>query len=304
MSVSGRVVKPTTRRGKRTLQKREPQVIEDPKRALFLKGRKTSELVRRALKDVYQMKKPDALMFAKRNDITVFEDPTPLERHCKKNECAHFLLGSHSKKRPNNLTIGRMFNYALLDMVELHIESYKSLMDFIGPKMTLGIKSCLLFNGPQWDESDDLKMLRSIFIDFFHIEQIDVIRLQGIEHTLSFSVTPASIICLRSYKVLLKKSGLSIPRVELEEIGPRIDFSLRRTKPASPDLMKEACKKARELIPHKKRNISMDVFGTTHGRIHVGKQEILRIQTRKLKGLKKTGEEKWAKQKKLKVLEK
>ncbi|ENN82079.1 hypothetical protein YQE_01543, partial [Dendroctonus ponderosae] len=211
--------KPTTRRGKRTLQKREPQVIEDPKRALFLKGRKTSELVRRALKDVYQMKKPDALMFAKRNDITVFEDPTPLERHCKKNECAHFLLGSHSKKRPNNLTIGRMFNYALLDMVELHIESYKSLMDFIGPKMTLGIKSCLLFNGPQWDESDDLKMLRSIFIDFFHREQIDAIRLQGIEHTLSFSVTPASIICLRSYKVLLKKSGLSIPRVELEEIG-------------------------------------------------------------------------------------
>lgn len=211
--------KPTTRRGKRALQKREPQVVEDSKRALFIKGRKTSETVRRALKDVYNMKKPNGLMFAKRNDITVFEDPTPLERHCKKNECAHFLLGSHSKKRPDNLTIGRMFNYGLLDMVELHIESYKGLMDFAGSKMTLGIKPCLIFNGPQWDELDDLKMLRSILIDFFHREPIESIRLQGVEHTISFNVTPTGHICLRSYKVLLKKSGLSIPRVELEEIG-------------------------------------------------------------------------------------
>lgn len=35
----------------------------------------------------------------------------------------------------------------------------------------------------------------------------------------------------------------------------------------------------------------MDGLGTTHGRIHVGKQEINKIQTRKMKGLKRTKEE-------------
>lgn len=42
----------------------------------------------------------------------------------------------------------------------------------------------------------------------------------------------------------------------------------------------------------KKKNISKDTFGTTFGRIHVGEQKINNIQTRKMKGLKKTLSEK------------
>lgn len=41
-----------------------------------------------------------------------------------------------------------------------------------------------------------------------------------------------------------------------------------------------------------KKNISKDTFGTTHGRIHVGEQNIQKIQTRKMKGLRKTLSEK------------
>jgi len=37
-----------------------------------------------------------------------------------------------------------------------------------------------------------------------------------------------------------------------------------------------------------KKNISKDTFGTTYGRIHIGVQNISSIQTRKMKGLKKT----------------
>jgi len=37
-----------------------------------------------------------------------------------------------------------------------------------------------------------------------------------------------------------------------------------------------------------KKNISKDTFGTTYGRIHIGAQNISSIQTRKMKGLKKT----------------
>lgn len=48
------------------------------------------------------------------------------------------------------------------------------------------------------------------------------------------------------------------------------------------------------LQPKKKKNISHDVFGTTYGRIHMQKQDLSKLQTRKLKGLKKRPAEKSA----------
>lgn len=48
------------------------------------------------------------------------------------------------------------------------------------------------------------------------------------------------------------------------------------------------------LQPKKKKNISHDVFGTTYGRIHMQKQDLSKLQTRKMKGLKKRPAEKSA----------
>lgn len=293
MSVWQRVVKPTTRKGKKVLLKKEPQVIEGPKRALFFQGRKCSQKIRGLLEDLYDFKKPDAIKLHRKNDVTIFEDVKPVENMCRKHESPLFMLGSHSKKRPDNVVIGRMFNYNLLDMIELYVDSYEGLKEF-AESITLGTKPCLLFNGALWDQTDELKQLKSLFIDFFQRETVDNIRIQGIEHSISFNATPDGKILLRSYKILLKKSGVKTPRVELEEIGPRVDFTLRRSKLADEDLMKEACRKPKELKIGKTKNISTNELGTTHGRIHIGKQEIKKIQTRKMKGLKKTAAERKA----------
>ena len=40
--------------------------------------------------------------------------------------------------------------------------------------------------------------------------------------------------------------------------------------------------------PNKKKNIKVDVFGTRKGRIHMTKQHLDKMQTRKMKGLKKS----------------
>eukprot|EP00069_Balaena_mysticetus_P017221 bmy_10360T0 len=40
-------------------------------------------------------------------------------------------------------------------------------------------------------------------------------------------------------------------------------------------------------LPKKKKNVSHDTFGTTYGRIHMQKQDLSKLQTRKMKGLKK-----------------
>jgi ribosome production factor 2 len=101
---------------------------------------------------------------------------------------------------------------------------------------------------------------------------------------------------MRSYRVTLKKSGSRLPRVELDEMGPRMDLTLRRSHLSSDDLFNLSCKKVKNVDkPKKVKNITKDALGTTHGRVHVPAQSIGTIQTRKMKGLKETKEEKLAK---------
>ena len=81
--------------------------------------------------------------------------------------------------------------------------------------------------------------------------------------------------------------------MELEEIGPSINFSVRRSHLASEDLFKSACKQVKNLHKTKKvKNIESDAFGSTLGRLHVPSQDISKIQTRKMKGLKGERKEK------------
>ncbi|XP_026748884.1 ribosome production factor 2 homolog [Galleria mellonella] len=291
MAVIQRIKKPTTRKGKKVLLAKEPKPIEGPKQCLFLQGRNPSERTRKLLKDIYDLKKPDAAYLSRKNDFVPFEDASLIEKMCDKKDAALFGVGSHSKKRPHNIILGRTFNYNILDLIELGAENYKPMSEFHNMKVLAGLKPCLLFNGPAWDLNQDLKRLKSLFIDFFHREKIETIRLQGLEHALSFTATDEGVIYLRSYRILLKKSGQRTPRVELEEIGPSIDFKLRRTKLAADDLYKEACKIPKEAKTGVKKNISRDAFGSKLGRIHIGKQDIGKLQTRKMKGLKKTPEE-------------
>lgn len=213
--------KPTTRKGKKVLISREPQVVEPPKRTLYFQGRKASEKTRGLLKDFYDLKKPHGLKLNRKNDITIFENVTPVEAFCKKHETPLFMMASHTKKRPDNIVLGRMFNYSLLDMFEFGIDSYQGLSSFPGPKITLGSKPCLIFNGPEWDQTEELKQLKSLLVDMFHKEEVESVRLQGMEHAISFTIADGKIL-FRSYKVHLKKSGCRTPRIELEEIGKSI----------------------------------------------------------------------------------
>lgn len=214
------------------------------------------------------------------------------------------MFGSSSKKRPDNLVLGRLFDQELLDMFELGIKEFKSMSEFENEKIGTCVKPCLVFNGPKWNQTEEMRRLKSMFIDTFQRETVNAIRLQGIEHVLSFTITEDNQILLRSYKVALKKSGLKTPRIELNEIGPSIDFSVRRTKIASEDLYKLARKQPKQLKVGLKKNMSRDQLGNTHGRIHVGKQNITKVQTRKVRALRKTPEEKKSKRQEKRAAEK
>ncbi|XP_015782649.1 ribosome production factor 2 homolog [Tetranychus urticae] len=284
-----KVIKPKTARGKRKLLQREPKVIEGPKNCVFLRSSTINQFTTDVMKDICTLKKPFTVFRNKHGNklILPFEDVSPVEFLCKKYECPLFVVGSHSKKRANNIVMGRTFDNQVLDMFELGIENYKPMAEFKIPKIAIGSKPLLIFGGEQFDEQEEFKRFRNFLIDFFVGCKLDGLRLSGVEHVIQV-VAHESKILFRCYKVRLSPTGTKYSKLELEEMGPRIDFSLRRSKLASDDLLKKSLKKPAEVRIKKVKNIKKSKLGTTFGRIHMTRQDYSGLQTRKMKGLKKT----------------
>ncbi len=145
----------------------------------------------------------------------------------------------------------------------------------------------MIFQGTHFDSLPELKTFKSIFLDLFRGEaEPSSVDLNGLEHVITFSNTGDQKVYMRVYKITLKKSGTTLPRVELEEMGPRFDFCLKRVREASFELWKQATKVPKELKPKKEKNIEHDAMGDQYGRIHLQKQDLNKMETRKMKGLK------------------
>lgn len=145
------------------------------------------------------MKKPNAQMMQKKNDILPFEDAVPLETFASKYNASLFMMALHNKKRPHNLVIGRMYEHTLLDMVEFGIENYKGLKDFKVPKISSGIKPLLIFSGELFENNYEYGRIKNLLIDMFQREVVEKIRLQGLEHVLSFTALEDKIF-MRSFR--------------------------------------------------------------------------------------------------------
>lgn len=286
--VLNRVVKPKNQRVKRALEKREPKIFENDKTAIFVRGGHTSEVVTQFLSELSLLKKPLSVMYRRKRKDTIrpFEEESEIEALAQKTDSSLFMFGSHSKKRPNNIVLGRLFDAHVLDMFEFGIQKFKSLQEFRNAKPTLGSKPCLVFSGDAFDGDAEYKRLKNCLIDFLRGPKVEQLRLQGVEHVYHITALEGKIY-FRSYRIQLKKSGSRVPRVELEEVGPAADLVLRRTKIASDDLYRRAKKRPDAAKPKKKKNISHDAFGTQLGRIHMQKMDLSKLQTRKMKGLKR-----------------
>lgn len=137
-----------------------------------------------------------------------------------------------------------------------------------------------------------------MFLDFFRGQETSEIDVAGLQYMISISAEeeeegqPAPKIHLRFYLIKTKRSGQKLPRVEVEEMGPRMDFTVGREKFADEEMLKEALKKPKGTEARTKKNVDMDIMGDKVGKIHVGKQDLSQMQTRKMKGLKRGRDEK------------
>lgn len=298
--------KPKNPRTARLLKAKEPQLIEPPKRTLLMHGSKCPTVVHTILKTFHSLTKPDSVLFHKRNEhIHPFESTESLEFLANKNECGLVVFGSSNKKRPNCITLIRMFDSHVLDMCELMLllppgqqqqEEVVPAMNNLTMHIGLGLRPLMVFSGSPWEDptSTAHATLKSMLIDMFKGVESDKIDVEGLQYALMVAAEEpaqglAPVVHLRWYKLRTKKSGHKLPRVELDEIGPKLDFKIGRLHEAPRDVMKEALKQGKrpnEEIKTKK-NIGMDAIGDKIGRVHLDRQDLGGLQTRKMKGLKR-----------------
>jgi ribosome production factor 2 len=173
------------------------------------------------------------------------------------------------------------------------------------------------FASELFDTHPQYIQLKSMLLDFFNGQVVDSICLPGLEHVISVSCapTPPSLtsttttlvpntpsdstsstlpkIHIRTYTTRLLSSGTRIPRVELTPMGPHLDLVLRRHQAPDPELLKQALRRPKlkktdieKGLGKKRKNMEVDEMGDLRGRVHVAKQDLGKLQTRKMKGLK------------------
>ncbi|KAI6785976.1 uncharacterized protein J7T54_006315 [Emericellopsis cladophorae] len=294
-----RQVKPKNARSKRALEKRESKVNENPKTCLFLRGTTCSQVVQDAMTDLHTMRQPLAKKFTKKNPIHPFDDASSLEFFSEKNDTSLLCFGSSSKKRPHALTLVRTFGYKVFDMLELILDptTFRTLGQFKTKKFAVGLRPMLLFAGTAFESpvDNEFTLAKSMFVDFFKGETSDKIDVEGLQYIVSLTAEETTgegdakpKIHLRTYLIRTKRSGQRLPRVEVEEMGPRMDFAVGRIQVPDEATRKLAMKKPRGLEERTKKNVTTDSMGDKLGRVHLGRQDLSQLQTRKMKGLKRS----------------
>lgn len=219
------------------------------------------------------------------------------------------VFGTHSKKRPNNITVMRTYDGKLLDLLELLVlvppeQAQKDPLLQVGVAM----KPLILFSGSQWDDTSasaqaaQYSTIKSVMLDLFQGEEISSIDVAGLQFLLMIAAgestnssadvedpTNKPVLHLRWYKIkTLRSDNPKIPRVELDPVGPSFDFRVSRYREADASTMRDALRHGRRPNEARtKKNIETDLVGDKIGRVHLGKQDLSTLQTRKMKGLKR-----------------
>jgi uncharacterized membrane protein YgcG len=137
----------------------------------------------------------------------------------------------------------------------------------------------------------NLRTVKSLLLDFFRGRVVPNMNLKGLDRVIIATAVGQRVL-FRQCATRFKKSGTKLPRVELEEMGPRFDLLVRRARDAPPELRKEANTQAAP--PKKTKNVGEDTLIGTVGRVFVPRQEVDELALSKPKGIKRGRREKAA----------
>ncbi len=210
--------------------------------------------------------------------------------------------------------------YRVLFSLEAQPEPFRLIQT---PKCAIGHRPLIHFASELFDTHPRFIQLKSLLLDLFNADpSADAILLTGIECLISVSLgpTPSSLnstsntlnsdtdpnskevlatlppVHIRTYTIKMLKSGVRTPRATLTPMGPNLDLVMRRHTQPDGELLKEAMKVRKVAktdiekgLGKKRKNFEVDEMGDLRGQIHLSKQDLSALQTRKMKGLKEGG---------------
>jgi ribosome production factor 2 len=284
--------KARTFKGKKIIEALKPKAVEDPKKTVFIKGNKTSEFTLKTLQSLYLMKKSNSLALSDRWELRPFETAEKLEHLCNKRDCGLFVFGSHTKKRPNTLLMGRMYNEKLLDLVEFEIKNMKEL----DPKCEIvpEEKPCLIFQGDVFEYKSEFMRIKNLLGDFFNendpVEKINL--REGVRHFIVVTGDEATnTVYIRQYELVVSFMDIVDGKTDFKEmakeIGPSLDLVYKRANFANDEDFKKACKQPKVKKDKSQKNISTNELGEKRGRVFVEKQNLGELALKKRKKLKR-----------------
>lgn len=206
-------------------------------------------------------------------------------------------MGSHQKKRPDNLVLGRVFDGHILDICEFGVKNFKGTSAFEAPQhVHADMKPILLFQGEHFETNDNLKRIKSLLIDFFQNNDLKEANIQELKRVMVFtSRGEKEPIEVRHLEVDdISEATVQMKTMPFREIGPSFDLFLRREKLGSTDLFKEACRQPNLKSYDKKRadkNKFTNVMGEQKGKVFIQHQPLETIALRKFKGMGKRSKE-------------
>ena len=183
--------------------------------------------------------------------------------------------------------MGRLFDGNILDLYEFGIDDSASIEEVLKTTADhrtkgVGSKPMMTFLGPEWESDTIYSRIQNILIDLFRGTKVEKVALKALDHVLSFTVHEGKIY-MRGYSVRLVKSGEKVPNVELANMGPFWDLTVRRTQLASDDLWKTALRQPKTSNDKKNvKNISQNSTGDKVGKIHMEKQDMNGMKVKKM----------------------
>ena len=121
------------------------------------------------------------------HDLHPFDDIGPIEQFCQKQGCSMFIIGTHQKKRPDNMVLGRMYANHLLDMFEFCVTGYVPQTKFKCNEVTNQIKPILVFQGEQFDFSEKHRRFKNFLIDFYKLMDYNEVNIQELKRVMVFT---------------------------------------------------------------------------------------------------------------------
>ena len=158
-------------------------------------------------------------------------------------------------------------------MLELYVkpETARTLKQFKGEKCKAGIKPLISFSGTPFDSPtpNAYTMAKNMFADFFRGSEVRDIDVEGFQLMIGFTAGEEGVngespeIQMRCWRIITRKSGQKVPRVQVEEMGPRLDFRVGRIQEADGDRWRDSLRRAKgtEVCLHKLRVMNVFIDG-------------------------------------------